>query len=112
MSLLYSPDVKEDLDTLNELIVRGELQQNATNLPTPEAAYDLREEAKETMKSDIMSDIMKYLEEKDKQRRTVFDIPLDNGTTRVDLTTLENSVRDSRVQVLTNTKRKEIRYKI
>ena len=90
---------------MNNLIARGERHQNATTLLTPLKDDELREEEIESMKNDIMSDILRKLAEKDKQH-TVFDIPLDNGTTRVDLGSLEKSVKDIRAQVLTNTKRK------
>ena len=90
---------------MNEPISRGERYQNATTLLTPPEDDELRKEEIESMKNDMMSDILRKLEEKDKQH-TVFDIPLDNGTTRVDLGSLEKSVKDIRAQVLTNTKRK------
>ena len=93
-----SYNVDGDLAKLNELIARGERDQNATSPEESRITLDM-----EGMKQEVIDSILEKLEAKEEQR-TVFDVPLDNGTSTIDLHSLENSVKDLRSKVLRNTR--------
>ena len=60
----------------------------------------------DNMKAEITESIWKKLEA-DQERRTVYDVPLINGTSKMDLNSLEESEKDSREKLLRNMRRKD-----
>ena len=104
----FSSYVDEDLNKLNERIARGERNQNMPLAHQGSRVPPLGDDAMEfmeSMKSEITEIIWKRLE--DDERRTVFDVPLVNGTSTIDLNSLEKSEKDLRSKFLRNIKREK-----